>query len=75
MTERLTLALPKGRLLDGALGLLRDIGVDGIDADSRRLIRMTQSAKGRHPERSHSDQSKDAKPFHRSSESLDHTAS
>src|SRR5262249_57135095 len=38
MSERLTLALPKGRLLDGALGLLRDIGVDGIDADSRRLI-------------------------------------
>jgi len=38
VSERLTLALPKGRLLDGALGLLRDIGVDGIDADSRRLI-------------------------------------
>jgi len=38
VSEKLTLALPKGRLLDGALGLLRDIGVDGIDADSRRLI-------------------------------------
>ena len=38
MKERLTLALPKGRLLDGALGLLREIGVDGIDADSRKLI-------------------------------------
>ena len=36
--ERLTLALPKGRLLDGALDLLRDIGVDGIDAESRKLI-------------------------------------
>jgi len=34
----LTLALPKGRLLDGALGLLRRIGVDGVDAASRRLI-------------------------------------
>ena len=38
MKKRLTLALPKGRLLDGALGLLREIGVDGIDADSRKLI-------------------------------------
>jgi len=36
--ERLTLALPKGRLLDAALELLRDLGVDGVDADSRRLI-------------------------------------
>jgi len=45
MSERLTLALPKGRLLDGALGLLRDIGMDGIDADSRRLI-FTDPARG-----------------------------
>jgi ATP phosphoribosyltransferase len=36
--ERLTLALPKGRLLDGALALLREIGVDGVEAESRRLI-------------------------------------
>jgi len=36
--ERLTLALPKGRLLDGALERLRALGVDGIDPDSRRLI-------------------------------------
>jgi ATP phosphoribosyltransferase len=36
--ERLTLALPKGRLLDGALELLRDLGVNGVDAESRRLI-------------------------------------
>jgi ATP phosphoribosyltransferase len=34
----LTLALPKGRLLDGALEVLRDLGVEGIEADSRRLI-------------------------------------
>jgi ATP phosphoribosyltransferase len=35
---RLTLALPKGRLLDGALALLRDLGVEGIEAESRKLI-------------------------------------
>ncbi|MFQ5521524.1 MAG: ATP phosphoribosyltransferase, partial [Candidatus Methylomirabilia bacterium] len=34
----LTLALPKGRLLQPALDLLRKIGVDGVDADSRKLI-------------------------------------
>ncbi len=38
MKECLTLALPKGRLLDGALDLLRSIGVDGVEAESRRLI-------------------------------------
>ncbi|MBI2014617.1 MAG: ATP phosphoribosyltransferase [Candidatus Rokubacteria bacterium] len=38
MKERLTLALPKGRLLAGALALLRDLGVEGVDQDSRRLI-------------------------------------
>lgn len=38
MKERLTLALPKGRLLDGALGLLRELGVACVDAESRRLI-------------------------------------
>jgi ATP phosphoribosyltransferase len=36
--DRLTLALPKGRLLDGALALLGDLGVDGIEPESRRLI-------------------------------------
>ena len=36
--EPLTLALPKGRLLDPALDLLRDIGVSGVDQASRRLI-------------------------------------
>ena len=38
MTEGLTLALPKGRLLDGALGALREIGVDAVEAESRKLI-------------------------------------
>lgn len=38
MKDRLTLALPKGRLLDGALALLRALGVEGIEQDSRRLI-------------------------------------
>jgi ATP phosphoribosyltransferase len=36
--ERLTLAVPKGRLLDGALELLRDLGVEGVDQHSRKLI-------------------------------------
>ena len=34
----LTLALPKGRLLDPALELLRELGVEGVDAESRKLI-------------------------------------
>ena len=38
MNEPLTLALPKGRLLYNALELLREIGVDGVEAESRRLI-------------------------------------
>ncbi|MBI4271179.1 MAG: ATP phosphoribosyltransferase [Candidatus Rokubacteria bacterium] len=38
MKGRLTLALPKGRLLDGALERLRALGVNRIDPDSRRLI-------------------------------------
>jgi ATP phosphoribosyltransferase len=38
MNERLTLALPKGRLLDDALELLRAIGVNGVDAASRKLL-------------------------------------
>jgi len=38
MSEQLTLALPKGRLLDSALDLLRAVGVDGVEADSRKLI-------------------------------------
>jgi ATP phosphoribosyltransferase len=36
--SRLTLALPKGRLLDPALELLRAVGVKGIDEGSRKLI-------------------------------------
>jgi ATP phosphoribosyltransferase len=34
----LTLALPKGRLLDPAHDLLRELGVEGVDEESRRLI-------------------------------------
>jgi len=40
MKERLTLALPKGRLLDGALALLRGLGIEGVDAESRKLIHV-----------------------------------
>jgi ATP phosphoribosyltransferase len=36
--DRLTLALPKGRLLEPALDLLRELGVSGVDPDSRKLI-------------------------------------
>ena len=38
MSRPLTLALPKGRLLDPALALLASMGVQGLDADSRRLL-------------------------------------
>jgi ATP phosphoribosyltransferase len=38
VSASLTLALPKGRLLDGALELLRDLGIEGVDAESRKLI-------------------------------------
>jgi len=38
MSEPLTLALPKGRLLEPALELLRELGVEGVDQASRRLI-------------------------------------
>lgn len=38
MKSGLTLALPKGRLLDPALEVLRELGVSGIDPDSRKLI-------------------------------------
>ena len=38
MKPVLTLALPKGRLLGSALELLRALGVDGIDVESRKLI-------------------------------------
>jgi ATP phosphoribosyltransferase len=43
--DRLKLALPKGRLLEPALGLLRELGLDGIDADSRRLIAADTSGR------------------------------
>ena len=45
MRDRLKLALPKGRLLEPALGLLREMGLDGIDADSRRLIAADASGR------------------------------
>jgi ATP phosphoribosyltransferase len=41
----LTLALPKGRLLDGALELLAGLGVEGVDAESRKLI-FTDARRG-----------------------------
>lgn len=34
----LTVALPKGRLLDAALQLLSSIGIKGLEADTRRLL-------------------------------------
>jgi ATP phosphoribosyltransferase len=45
VSDRLKLALPKGRLLDPALQLLREIGLEGIDADSRRLIAADASGR------------------------------
>jgi ATP phosphoribosyltransferase len=45
MKPALTLALPKGRLLDAALELLAGLGVEGIDAESRRLI-FTDTRRG-----------------------------
>jgi ATP phosphoribosyltransferase len=45
MKEQLTLALPKGRLLDAALRLLHELGVDGVDQDSRKLI-FTDARRG-----------------------------
>jgi ATP phosphoribosyltransferase len=38
MSTPLTLALPKGRLLDPALALLGCMGVKGLQAESRRLL-------------------------------------
>lgn len=38
VNRRLTLALPKGRLLGPALEMFRRMGLDGLDVDSRRLI-------------------------------------
>src|SRR5262245_43085927 len=38
MNAPLTLALPKGRLLDPALALLGAMGVKGLQAESRRLL-------------------------------------
>ena len=38
MKTGLTLALPKGRLLDPAIELLRELGVSAVDPESRKLI-------------------------------------
>ena len=38
MKQQLTLALPKGRLFRPAVELLRKIGIDGIEEESRSLI-------------------------------------
>ncbi len=38
MKKLLTLALPKGRLLQPALEMFRRMGLDGLDVDSRKLI-------------------------------------
>ncbi|MBI2153723.1 MAG: ATP phosphoribosyltransferase [Candidatus Rokubacteria bacterium] len=38
MKKLLTLALPKGRLLQPALDMFRRLGLDGVDPDSRKLI-------------------------------------
>ncbi len=38
MKKALTLALPKGRLLRPTLDILRSMGLDGVEADSRKLI-------------------------------------
>jgi ATP phosphoribosyltransferase len=40
----LTLALPKGRLLDPALALLAGMGIGGIEPDSRRLLVVDEAA-------------------------------
>ena len=45
MKSRLTLALPKGRLLDPALDLLRALGVEGIEEGSRKLV-FTDEGRG-----------------------------
>ena len=45
MTTALTLALPKGRLLDPALTLLAGMGIRGFEPDSRRLL-LTDEAAG-----------------------------
>src|SRR5256886_15859295 len=38
MPAPLTLALPKGRLLDPTLQLLSAMGIQGLEADTRRLL-------------------------------------
>lgn len=40
MKPRLTVALPKGRLLEDALTLLGSLGVEGLEPNSRKLIHV-----------------------------------
>src|SRR5258707_3673535 len=40
----LTLALPKGRLLEPALTLLAGMGIRGVEPDSRRLLQSDDAA-------------------------------
>src|SRR5260370_15382164 len=40
----LTLALPKGRLLEPALPLLAGMGIRGVEPDSRRLLQSDDAA-------------------------------
>jgi ATP phosphoribosyltransferase len=40
MTSGLTMALPKGRLLEDALTLLAGLGVEGLEPNSRKLIHV-----------------------------------
>ncbi len=44
MSRPLTLALPKGRLLDPALQLLSAMGIRGLEGDTRRLL-LTDAAR------------------------------
>ena len=44
VTTSLTLALPKGRLLDPALALLAGMGIRGFEPDSRRLLLSDEAA-------------------------------
>jgi ATP phosphoribosyltransferase len=44
MSALLTLALPKGRLLEPALGLLAHLGIKALNADSRRLLLTDETA-------------------------------
>jgi ATP phosphoribosyltransferase len=44
VTAALTVALPKGRLLDPALAMLAGLGIRGVEPDSRRLLSADPAA-------------------------------